>query len=74
MMWCALHIKDIADKMKKLKDRNAGTYKGLELHDVEDALEKRQLSAGTALAEACELESVDDGPVVALAEDAPALI
>ena len=52
MMWCALHIRDIAEKMKKLKDKNAGTYKGLELNDVESALERSQISAGTAIAEA----------------------
>lgn len=26
MMWCASHIKEIADKVKKLKDEQAGTY------------------------------------------------
>ena len=51
MMWCALHIREIAENMKKLKDKNAGTYKGLELNDVESALERRQISTGEALAE-----------------------
>lgn len=73
MMWCALHIRDIADKMKKLKDKNAGTYKGLELHDVEDAVEKRQANLGEALAEDSQLIQIANNdisaPVEALVED-----
>ena len=33
MMWCASHIKEISDKVKKLKDEQAGTYLGLELRE-----------------------------------------
>jgi len=51
MMWCAVHIKDIANKMKKLRAKDSGTYKGLELGDVEDATERRQHSMGAALVE-----------------------
>ena len=51
MMLCEVHIKDIASKMKKLRDKNAGTYRGLELHDVDDALERQQMSMGAALQE-----------------------
>ena len=75
MMWCALHIREIADNMKKLKDKNAGTYKGLELNDVESALERRQFNTGAALAEVqAEGKQGDDAPLVALAEDAPTQI
>ena len=35
MMWCAAHIKDICDKVKKLKDENSGTYQGLELKSTD---------------------------------------
>lgn len=42
MMWCASHVKEIADRMKMLQAENAGTYKGLELRGVEDALQTRE--------------------------------
>ena len=42
MMWCATHVKEICDRMKNLQAENAGTYKGLELRGVDDALERSQ--------------------------------
>ena len=52
MMWCASHIKDISDKVIKLKDEQAGTYQGLELRGGgDDHTEKKALSGGISLAE-----------------------
>ncbi len=51
-MWCATHIKEISDRMKKLKETNAGTYKGLELRGVDDdALEQRPVQESTTESE-----------------------
>lgn len=36
MMWCASHVKDIVERVKFLKESNAGTYKGLELRGVSE--------------------------------------
>lgn len=35
MLWCALSISDILDKMNDLKAKNSGTWKGLELNGSE---------------------------------------
>lgn len=37
MMWCASYVKDISQKIRQLKENQAGTYEGLELRGVEDA-------------------------------------
>lgn len=50
MMWCAGHIKEIADKVKKLKDEQAGTYQGLELQGNEEMSERRSRDGGSAAA------------------------
>jgi len=36
MLWCALHVRDIAESMQRVKAENAGSYKGLELPVVEN--------------------------------------
>lgn len=48
MMWCASHIKEIADKVATLKEQQAGTYKGLELRGSDEIGEKKPQS-GAAL-------------------------
>lgn len=44
MMWCASHVKTIVDKVQELKDTQGGSYQGLELLGVEDALETKEVS------------------------------
>ena len=41
VMWCASHVKTIVDKVQELKDTQGGSYQGLELLGVEDALETK---------------------------------
>lgn len=48
MIWCASHIKDISDKVRKLKEEQAGTYQGLELRAGDDHTERKVLGGGTA--------------------------
>ena len=58
MMWCASHIKDISDKVLKLKDEQAGTYQGVELRGGDDHTERKAL--GGAGAENYEIALAED--------------
>jgi len=55
--------------MNQLKDKNSGTYAGLELHGVDDALEKRQVATGADAPELLHGMTVADNSDMALAED-----
>lgn len=46
MMWAAATIRDYSDKIRKLKEAQAGTYRGLELQGVDEALEKTEAAGG----------------------------
>ena len=37
MLWCAGYVREISQKIRELKENQAGTYDGLELRGVEDA-------------------------------------
>jgi len=63
MMWCALHTKEIVQKMNKLHEANSGTYSGLELRGVEDAIERRPTQ------EKYSLGAERQAPVITLEED-----
>ena len=45
MMWCAGHIQDISERMKKMKETQSGTYKGLELKSVDEEADPSRLPA-----------------------------
>ena len=63
MMWCAAHVKDICDKVQKLKEDQAGTYDGLEMLGVEGADDDKSIEVAADLSE----------EQIALAEDQQAL-
>ena len=46
MMWAAATIRDYSDKIRKLKESQAGTYQGLELRGVDEPLEKTEAADG----------------------------
>ena len=72
MMWCASHIKEISDRVRKLKEEQAGTYLGLELRENNN--EVARATGNTSVVSNDMTLDEDKQPVEKAAEDKQKLI